>query len=83
MKDPKTAKEGERKIPLLPKNSNRRTLKKHRGEIDALVAKLLEGNAKSTIPGFLEKPTKDNVVVIQTEIGLKVGEKRRLTGSSE
>ena len=50
-------------------------IKEHRAEIDALVAKLPEGNAKSTLPGLLDKPTKENVTVLQTEVGLKVGAK--------
>lgn len=50
-------------------------IKEHRAEIDALVAKMPEGNAKSTFPGLLDKPTKENVTVLQTEIGLKAGAK--------
>ncbi len=46
-------------------------IKEHRAEIDVLVAKLPEGTAKSTFPGLLDKPTKENVTVLQTEIGLK------------
>lgn len=50
-------------------------IKEHRAEIDALVAKMPEGNAKSTFPGLLDKPTKENVTVLQAEIGLKAGVK--------
>lgn len=81
VKDPKAAKEGERKDTPSPEElKSAKFIKEHRAEIDALVAKLPEGNAKSTIPGLLEKPTKDNVVVIQTEIGLKVGVKNGADG---
>lgn len=50
-------------------------IKEHRAEIDALVAKIPEGNAKTTFSGLLDKPTKASVTVLQTEIGLKVGTK--------
>lgn len=48
-------------------------IKEHRAEIDALIAKIPEGNAKTTLPGLLDKPTKENVTVFQAEIGLKAG----------
>lgn len=79
--DPKTAKEEDKKETLSPEElKSAKFIKEHRAEIDALVAKLPEGNAKSTIPGLLDKPTKNNVVVIQTEIGLKVGVKNGADG---
>lgn len=75
------AKEGEKKEPLSPEElKSAAFIKEHRAEIDALVAKLPDGNAKSSMPGLLDEPTKNNVVVFQTEIGLKVGVKNGADG---
>lgn len=73
---PEAAKTGEKKAVekrALDENETKsaKFISENRAEIDALIAKLPEGKAKSTFPGLLDHPTKDNVIIIQAEIGLK------------
>lgn len=73
--------EGEKKETLSPEElKNAKFIKEHRAEIDSLVKKLPDEKAKSTLSGLLDKPTRNNVITIQTEIGLKEGEKNGADG---
>lgn len=48
-------------------------IKERRSEIDALIAKLPEGETKSKFARYVDKPTKENVAQLQSDMGLKSG----------
>lgn len=48
-------------------------IKDRRAEIDALIAKLPDGETKAKFAQYVDKPTKENVTQLQSAMGLKPG----------